>query len=244
MSYLLSALYLVWVMLLSIFLFPIAVIIRIITTPFDKRLVVLNYFSHLWGALYFWTNPFWSIEIKGREKFSKNQPYVIISNHLSTLDVLAASLLFKHFKWVSKIENFKIPFIGWTMFLNRYVAIKRGGLSSIKNMISQSQSHLENGSSVFIFPEGSRSSDGELKPFKTGAFKIAQTMQVPIMPVVLTDTDKAVPKSSLHFKGHQKISVEVLEPILPHQYQQLSLKELTSLAHARINDHIQYNKTK
>lgn len=242
MSYVLSALYLVWVMILSIVLFPIAVIIRIVTTPFDRSLIVLNYFSHLWGALYFWTNPFWSIKIIGRDKFVANQPYVIISNHLSTIDVLAASLLFTHFKWVSKIENFKIPFIGWTMFLNRYVAIKRGGISSIKNMISQSKAHLENGSSVFIFPEGSRSNDGQLKSFKTGAFKIAQEMQVPIMPVVLTDTDKAVPKSSLHFKGHQKISVEVLEPILPHQYQDLSLKELTALAHARISDHIQYTK--
>jgi len=219
-------------------LFPIAVLIRIITTPFDKRLVVLNYFSHLWGALYFWTNPFWSISITGREKFAKNQPYVIVSNHLSAIDVLAVSLLFTHFKWVSKIENFKIPFIGWTMYLNRYVAIKRGGLSSIKNMMRESKAHLKNGSSIFIFPEGSRSSDGQLKSFKTGAFKIAQEMQVPIMPVVLSDTDKAVPKHSLHFKGHHKISIEVLEPILPQQYQELSLKELTNLTQARIGDHI------
>lgn len=229
-------------MVLSIILFPVAVIIKIITSFFDRRLIVLNYFSHLWGALYFWTNPFWSINIVGRDKFVTNQPYVIVSNHLSTIDVLAASLLFTHFKWVSKIENFKIPFIGWTMYLNRYVAIKRGGISSIKSMISQSKTHIENGSSVFIFPEGSRSNDGQLKSFKTGAFKIAQEMQVPIMPVVLTDTDKAVPKSSLHFKGHQKISVEVLEPILPHQYQELSLKELTALAQARISDHIEYKK--
>jgi len=238
----LSTLYLVWVIILSAILFPIALLIRIITTPFDRKLIVLNYFSHLWGALFFWTNPFWSIEITGRDKFVSNQPYVVISNHLSTIDVLAASLLFVHFKWVSKIENFKIPFIGWTMYLNRYVAIKRGGISSIRNMMNHSKNHLANGSSVFIFPEGSRSNDGQLKSFKTGAFKIAMAMQVPIMPVVLTGTDKAVPKSSLHFKGHHKISIEVLEPIHPHQYQDLSLKELTAMAQARISNHIQYQK--
>lgn len=239
LSYVLSALYLVWVVVLSAILFPIALIIRIVTTPFDRRLIVLNYFSHLWGALYFWTNPFWSIEINGRDKFVSNQPYVVISNHLSTIDVLAASLLFTHFKWVSKIENFKIPFIGWTMYLNRYVAIKRGGMSSIKNMITHSKQHIANGSSIFIFPEGSRSNDGQLKDFKTGAFKIASEMNVPIMPVVLNGTDKAVPKSSLHFKGHQKISVTVLEPITPEQYQSLSLKELATLAQTKIDQHIQ-----
>jgi len=204
--------------------------------------VILNYFSHLWGALYFWTNPFWSISINGREKFATDQPYVIVSNHLSAIDVLAVSLLFRHFKWVSKIENFKIPFIGWTMYLNRYVAIKRGGISSIKNMMTQSKEHLDNGSSIFIFPEGSRSSDGQIKSFKTGAFKIAQEMQVPIMPVVLSNTDKAVPKRSLHFKGHHKINVEVLDPIMPQQYQQLSLRELTTLAQSRISNHIEFNK--
>jgi len=67
-------------------------------------------------------------------------------------------------------------------------------------------------------------------------------MQVPIMPVVLSNTDKAVPKRSLHFKGHHKINVEVLEPIMPQQYQQLSLRELTTLAQSRISNHIEFNK--
>lgn len=235
MSYLLSCLYLIWVVLISIILFPIAVIIRIVTTPFDKKLIVLNFFSHFWGSLYFWTNPFWSLEIKGREHLPKNRPVVFISNHLSTIDVLVASRLFTHFKWVSKIENFKIPFIGWTMFLNKYVAIKRGGLSSIKAMMKQSMKHLENGSPIFIFPEGSRAQDGQLKAFKTGAFKIAQDANVDIVPIVLTGTDKAVPKSSLHFRGHQHIKVEVLAPINAEEHQQLSLKELTSLAQEKIS---------
>jgi len=235
-SYLLSCLYLVWVVFISAILFPIAVLIRLITTPFDRKLVVLNFFSHFWGSLYFWTNPFWSLEISGREHLPKNRPVVFISNHLSTIDVLVVSRLFTHFKWVSKIENFKIPFIGWTMYLNRYVAIKRGGLSSIKSMMKQSNSHLANGSPIFIFPEGSRASDGVLKSFKTGAFKIAQEADVDIIPIVLSGTDKAVPKNSLMFKGHQHIGVKVLPPISREEHQQCSLKELAELAHSRIKE--------
>ena len=223
-------------MLISAILFPIALVIRIITTPFDRRLIVLNFFSHFWGSLYFWTNPFWSLDISGRENLPKNRSVVFISNHLSTIDVLVASRLFVHYKWVSKIENFKIPFIGWTMYLNKYVAIKRGGLSSIKSMMRQSKAHLNNGSSIFIFPEGSRAQDGVLKPFKTGAFKIAQEANVDIVPIVLTGTDKAVPKSTLIFKGHQHIGVQVLAPISVKEHQQLSLKELTLLAQKRIEN--------
>lgn len=178
--------------------------------------------------------PFWSITVTGREKFQSNRPYVIVSNHLSTIDVLAASMLFVPFKWVSKIENFKIPFIGWTMYLNNYVAIKRGGISSIKAMMKQSKVHLTNGSSIFIFPEGSRSANGQLTSFKTGAFKLAKEMDVAIMPVVLRGTDKAVPKHSLHFKGRHKIAIEVLDPIEPAEHQKLTLNEVTALVHDRI----------
>jgi 1-acyl-sn-glycerol-3-phosphate acyltransferase len=236
LSYLLSCLYLVWVVFISAILFPIAVFIRLITTPFDRKLVLLNFFSHFWGSLYFWTNPFWSLEISGREHLPKNRPVVFISNHLSTIDVLVVSRLFTHFKWVSKIENFKIPFIGWTMYLNRYVAIRRGGLSSIKSMMKQSKAHLANGSPIFIFPEGSRASDGVLKSFKTGAFKIAQEADVDIIPIVLSGTEKALPKNSLMFKGHQHIGVKVLPPIRREEHQQCSLKELAELAHQRIKE--------
>ena len=231
MSYLFSVLFLTWIVVITAVLFPISVIIRLITGPFDRRLVVLNYFSHFWGACYFWSMPLWKMKVSGREKFNPNTTYVIVSNHLSTIDVLAASMLFVPFKWVSKIENFKIPLVGWTMYLNRYVAIERGGISSIKAMMTASKAHLSNGSSIFIFPEGSRSADGQLKSFKTGAFKLAQEMNVAIMPVVLRGTDQAMPKYSLHFKGRHQIDIEVLDPISPEQYKGLTTKEISTLVH-------------
>ncbi len=234
MSYLLSIVYICWVAIISIVLFPIAIIIRIVSTPFDKRLVALNFFSHFWGGCYLWSMPFWSMRVSGRNKFVTNKPYVIVSNHLSMIDVLAVSMLFVHFKWVSKIENFKIPFVGWAMYLNKYVAIERGGMKSIKMMMSQSRAHLGNGSSIFIFPEGSRSADGQLKPFKTGAFKLAKEMNVAIMPVVLAGTDQAAPKHSLHFKGRHKLTIDVLDPIEPEEYQDLTIKEISVLVHDRI----------
>ena len=234
MSYLFSAFYLTLVVVLAVVFFAIALVLRLVTGPFDKRLVVLNYFSHFWGAAYFWCMPYWSLQIKGRHHAKPGQPYVIVSNHLSAIDVLVPCLLFIPFKWVSKIENFRIPFIGWGMSLNRYVPIRRGGLSSIKAMMQQARAHLKQGSSIFIFPEGARSDDGNLKTFKTGAFKLAQEMNVPVLPVVLTGTAEALPKRSLHFKGRHQIGIEVLPAIEAAQHQSLSLNELTELAHEQI----------
>lgn len=234
MSYLFSLGYLLLVLLIAILFFPIALIIRVLTSPFDQRLRLLNYFSHFWGAVYFWSMPYWRVNITGRHHFKKDQTYVIVSNHASALDVLVPCLLFVPFKWVSKIENFRIPFIGWTMSLNRYIPIRRGGLSSIKAMMHQAKHHLAQGSSIFIFPEGARSADGQLTKFKTGAFKLAKEMDVAVMPVVLHGTSKALPKSSLHFTGRHRITVEVLPAIEPSQHQELSLDELTQLAQRKI----------
>ncbi|NRA62397.1 MAG: 1-acyl-sn-glycerol-3-phosphate acyltransferase [Psychrobium sp.] len=242
MSYLVSSIYFIWVTIVCIIFFPISLVICIITKPFDRRLVALNYFSHFWGSLFLWSNPYWSMQVSGREKIDKSRPYVIVSNHLSTVDVVVISGLFVHFKWVSKIENFKIPFLGWSMHLNNYVAIRRGGISSIKSMIKHSKRHLDNGSSIFIFPEGSRSDDGKIQSFKTGAFKIAKEMNVAIVPIALTGTEKALQKNSLMFKGHQNITMSVLDIIEPSEYQELSLKQLTKLAQQRITDSLESNK--
>ena len=241
-SYLVSSIYFIWVGIICIVLYPISLLICIITKPFDSRLVALNYFSHFWGSLFLWSNPYWSMQIHGRDKIDKTRAYVIVSNHLSTVDVIAISGLFVHLKWVSKIENFRIPFLGWSMTLNKYVAIKRGGISSIKSMIKHSKGHLDNGSSVFIFPEGSRSNDGKIQSFKTGAFKIAKEMNVAIVPIALTGTGKAIPKNSIIFKGHQNISMTVLDIIEPQEYQDLSLKQLTLLTQQRITDSLEANK--
>jgi len=104
--------------------------------------------------------------VEGREKIRRDATYVIVSNHQSQLDILVLFRLYVHFKWVSKSEIFKIPLIGWNMVMNRYIKLRRGDKESIAQMMADSEERLAEGSSIFIFPEGSRSPDGRLKPFK------------------------------------------------------------------------------
>jgi len=210
---LVSYIFIVFIALTSILFFCIALLLRVVTYPFDRRLRLLHLFTCFWGSFYTWTMPAWRIRVEGRENVRKDATYMIASNHQSQLDILVAFRLFFHYKWVSKTEIFSVPLIGWNMTLNRYIQLKRGDKQSIEQMLRQCAMHLDEGSSIFMFPEGTRSHDGEVKTFKLGAFQLAHQKKVPILPIVISGTNKALPKYSMNFTGVQKIYVKIFEEI-------------------------------
>src|SRR5262245_33713750 len=157
----------------SLLLFPIAVLVWAVTSPFDRRLAWQHRFTCWWASLYTWLNPSWRVRVEGREKIRPGTAYVMVANHQSFLDILVLFRLFAHFKWVAKAEMFRIPAIGWNMYLNRYIILRRGDRDSIARMMTACEDALRAGSSIMIFPEGTRSPDGRLKAFKHGAFTLA-----------------------------------------------------------------------
>jgi 1-acyl-sn-glycerol-3-phosphate acyltransferase len=214
------------------FLFVPALLIWLVTLPFDRRRVVLHLYGCLWGSLYVWLNPLWTLRIAGRERIPWKGPAVIVANHLSLLDILVLYGLFRPFKWVSKIENFRIPFAGWNMTLNDYVPLRRGDRESIKQMMAHCRRLLDQGSPVLIFPEGTRSPDGQLQPFKDGAFRLACEARCPVIPVAVIGTWAALPKHGLMLRQRMRASIQVLEPIDPaaHGHDVDALREATRAA--------------
>jgi 1-acyl-sn-glycerol-3-phosphate acyltransferase len=210
----------------SILLFPVAVAIWAATVLFDKRLAVLHQFTCFWGSIYTFVNPLWPVTIAGREKVEPGRTYVMVANHLSLLDILVLFRIYKHFKWVSKIENFRLPCIGWNMTLNRYIPLRRGDKESVKQMMEACDATLRSGSSIMMFPEGTRSKNGALQPFKTGAFELALRNQLPLLPIVLAGTSDALPKRGFVLRGHHSITIEVLDPIEPESFRDLDAKAL------------------
>src|SRR4029453_1518711 len=110
----------------SIALFAVALAVWGVTAPFERRRRALHLFTCFWASLYTWLNPAWPLRIEGRERIRPDETYVIVSNHLSLLDILVLFRLFTHYKWVSKIENFRVPCIGWNMRPNQYNDLRRG----------------------------------------------------------------------------------------------------------------------
>ena len=210
-----SLLFWAFMLVTSVLLFPVALVIRGVTAPFDRRLAFLHLFSCFWASLYTWCNPLWIVRIEGKKHLDRRTTYVIVCNHQSLVDILVLFRLFVHFKWVSKAENFRIPFIGWNMTLNRYIRIERGRLKGNLSMMRGAEAALRGGSSVMIFPEGTRSPGGALGEFKAGAFELALRSGIPILPIVIDGTAEALPRRGFILRGKQAIRIRVLEPISP-----------------------------
>lgn len=233
-----SALFLIFIFTSSAFFFLVALVIWLCTVVFDKRLVILHMFTSFWACFYLWIKPAWSISIKGRDKIKKDRSYVIVSNHQSQLDILLAFRIFFPFKWVSKAEVFWLPFIGWNMMLNRYIKLRRGDKKSIARMMSDCEKALSNGCSIYIFPEGTRSKTGKIKPFKLGAFNLAHKMKRPILVIAINGTRDALPKHSLTFEGRHDLKIQILGEIPYEDFKDLSVDETSERVRTMIKQNV------
>ena len=144
--------------------------------------------------------------VRGREHLVRGRTYVMVANHLSLLDILVLFRLFRHFTWVSKAENFRVPFVGWNMRLNAYIPLRRGDKESVAAMLATAEADLREGIPLMIFPEGTRSRDGALRPFKDGAFDLALRTGVPVLPIVVRGTGDALPRRGFVLRGRHPIS--------------------------------------
>ena len=194
-------------------MFCIGLVLFVVTLPFDPNGRAQHLFSCFWAQLYFYCNPRWRLRVSNRDRIPWKGPAVIVSNHESLGDVLVLFGLYRPFKWVSKASVFKMPFLGWNMSLNRYVPLVRGNPESIAKMMSECETWLRRGVPVLLFPEGTRSDDGNVKAFKDGAFKLAIKMQVPIIPLALTGTARTLPKHGFLLEKSADCHVSVMEPV-------------------------------
>jgi 1-acyl-sn-glycerol-3-phosphate acyltransferase len=206
-----------YLLLSSIVLFAGALVLFALTAPIDRRRKLLHLYTCAWAYHYVKVLPLWSARFDGRSHVRDDRTYVLVANHQSLGDILVLFGLFKHYKWVSKRAIFQVPFIGWNMTLNDYVALLRGDPKSIEEMMNACRVHLRRGSSVMIFPEGTRSTDGEIKPFKHGAFTLAVELGVEVVPIVIDGTRDALPKHGLKLDHPWglPVRVRVMEPVKP-----------------------------
>jgi 1-acyl-sn-glycerol-3-phosphate acyltransferase len=191
-----------------------SLVLFLVTLPLRSRRRILHAYTCAWGAHYLAWAPFAGVRVEGRDRLAGVGPCVYVSNHQSMVDILAVFGTKLHFLWVSKIENFYVPFLGWAMAQNGYVRVKRGNLPSIRRMIRTCQRRLAEGDSLFVFPEGTRSPDGRLIDFKRGAFWLAARNRVPVVPILIVGSNRVLPKRSFRIVP-QTVVVRILDPVYP-----------------------------
>jgi len=157
--------------------------------------------------------PLWKFTIEGTAPADiGHAAYVVVANHESQADPFLLSWLPFDMRWVAKEELFRTPLTGWAMRFGGDIPLRRGQGDSVRAMMNECERALAGGISVMMFPEGTRSKDGELLPFKDGAFALALRAQVPVLPVALAGTREMRPKHSRWF-GKAHACAKMLEPI-------------------------------
>lgn len=208
---LLFALYTLFVLTLF---FILSFVALIVCYPFDKRRRVVHELSRWLCYSWWYMPPTWKRKIEGLENVDKKKPYVIVINHNSMIDIVSLYFVPLNFRWVSKQEVFRIPFIGPLLWMHGDIAIQRGrATESMRKVLNDGKMWLGRGVSVAMFPEGTRSKNGEIQRFKSGAFALAKEAGVEILPVVMDGTTKIFRPKSFWFNWKHRLTVKVLPPI-------------------------------
>jgi 1-acyl-sn-glycerol-3-phosphate acyltransferase len=183
-----------------------------ITFPFDRKGKVVHRYARLWGKVALWANRV-RVSVEGIDDLKREGPYIFMSNHQGSYDIFAllGHLPFQ-FKWLAKKELFSIPFFGWTMAAAGYIRIDREGNRETVEAMNKAAEKIRNGISVVIFPEGSRSPNGTIQPFKKGGFTLAIKSKVPIVPMAISGSRDIMPKERLTASSG-KIRMRIDHPI-------------------------------
>lgn len=211
------ALYLIYQICIAL---PIMIVITILTAVVTMLGSIFD--NRFWG---YWPGMIWGrlfyiiflipLKIDGKENIQKGQSYVIAPNHQSYWDAfLIYGYIGIKFKWMMKKELGRIPFVGWACYMAGCIFIDRSSRESGINSIRKAESKLKDGMSVVIFPEGTRSYDGQMGKFKRGAFLISEELQLPILPVTIDGNYDVMSRHAWNVTWHP-VHMTIHEPIWP-----------------------------
>lgn len=200
---------------------PIFVVATLITA-FITAVGSLIGNKNFWG---YWPPKYWSkftcwiflikVKVKGRENIDKNTSYVFVANHQGAYDIWSIYGYLNHnFKWLMKKELEKIFAVGWACKSAGHVFVDDSNIAGIKSTIQHAEKTLKDGMSVVIFPEGARSWDGKMIPFKRGAFMLAAEFKLPVVPITIDGSFKALPRFTYNMTP-TTITLTIHPPIYP-----------------------------
>jgi 1-acyl-sn-glycerol-3-phosphate acyltransferase len=190
-------------------------------------------YPRTWGRVICWMANV-RVRIEGLERLADEQTYVFVANHVSQFDIFSFQGYFpRNFNWIAKRELFRIPFFGQAMQRIGFISIDRSqGRKAIKSL-DEAAEKIAAGKSVLIFPEGTRSPDGRLHPFKTGAILLAIKAGVPVVPIGFNGTYSILPKGKLLARSGE-IVIRIGDPIPTSGYKPKDKQDLAELFHDRV----------
>lgn len=213
--------------LINTFFFGIMAVL--VSTFINQR--IGSYFGGvIWSKLNGYLTPM-LVKVTGKEHIQKGTSYVIVSNHQSIYDIfLIYGWLGIDIKWVMKKELAKVPGVGFGSKKVGHIFLDRSNSRVALETLNHAKQKLVNGTSVVIFPEGTRSITGQPGTFKKGAFRLALDLKLPILPLTLMGTNHIMPTGTLDIKPG-KATLVIHKPIEIQNYNDDNIRELMEKTH-------------
>jgi 1-acyl-sn-glycerol-3-phosphate acyltransferase len=179
----------------------------------------------VWSKINSWLVPMF-VKVSGRENIDEATSYIVLTNHQSAYDIfLVYGWLGIDIKWIMKKELRKVPGLGFGSAKVGHIFLDRSNSRAALRSLEEAKKKLVNGTSVVVFPEGTRSKTGAPGPFKRGAFKLALDLGLPILPVTLIDTKKILPADSINILPG-RVQMVIHPPIEITGYNENNMNEL------------------
>ena len=193
--------------------------LQITALPFDRRRrVSAAIYKAFWGHGLFRVHFSVPMRRQGLEHVGAG-PYIVASNHSSVLDIPAAFGLPVPLKVVIRGEHFQVPLVGAYLRLTGQVRLDRGSPEEIQQGLEAALSALRGGDSLLVFPEGTRSVDGQMGAFQRGAFRLSIDTGTPILPLVQVGHNEVMPKGKLLPRAiRHPVAIRVLPPVDPREF--------------------------
>ena len=203
-----------WIILVTIY-FGISIVI---TSLLTKNSDLPHKVARAWARSILFASRI-RVTVRGLSRIDPDKPYIYMPNHQSYYDIpVLLACLAVQFRWLAKVELFRIPIFGQAMKQAGYISIDRSNRQSAFKSLGKAAETIHNGASVLIFPEGTRSKDGSICSFKKGGFVLAVNSGVPVVPVIVHGTRKILPKNQLLIRPGKDVVLEIRTPVETSDY--------------------------
>lgn len=214
-------------------LFPLLIInalifgmIAVVVSSIVNQRVGGYYGGVVWSRFNAFITPMF-VRVNGKENIQKGVSYIVVPNHQSLYDIfLLYGWLGIDIKWIMKKEIRKLPGVGFGSAKVGHIFLDRSNQRAAMESLNEAKKKLVDGTSVVIFPEGTRSSSGKLIPFKRGAFKLALDLNLPILPITINGTRNIMPAKAVTDILPGKASLTIHKPVDISKYNENNVKEL------------------
>jgi 1-acyl-sn-glycerol-3-phosphate acyltransferase len=183
--------------------------LALIASLIDRSGKVYHFLGKVWAKLLLWIAGV-KVEVIGLENINPDENYVYVANHCSGFDIpVVMASIPGQMRIVFKKELTKIPLFGWQLRIGPYILIDRENPAKAMESLEIAKKKMEKGASVLLFAEGTRSQDGNIQPFKRGAFTLATRSGKKIVPLTIKGTFEILPKKKFRIRpGTVKLFID------------------------------------